>query len=191
MNLFKNPTRPIGFVLNILVVLGCFLVLFISCEKPPLPGPQPQLPALCDTCLPAITTQGLGTFGCRVNGKPWLPKGSWGNPSKVLRYNDELLNIYGYNTDYNSTVAFSFKVIKDTGYYNLESYPFKYSEVAFSPKGIRTDDYNSNPAASGYLHILHFDPFYKGIISGTFAFDAFNDAGDTVHITDGRFDFYF
>jgi hypothetical protein len=58
----------------------CCSLLFHSCTKTPdEPEPDPT-PTPCTNCLPPITTEGKNTFGCKVNGKIWLPKGGGGSP---------------------------------------------------------------------------------------------------------------
>jgi hypothetical protein len=47
--------------------------------------------------------------------------------------------------------------------------------------------YETNNAVTGQLIITKFDAI-KQIVSGTFYFDAINDKGDIMKITNGRFD---
>ncbi len=49
------------------------------------------------------------------------------------------------------------------------------------------DDYFTYARSSGELTITRFDEVNQ-IVSGTFSFNAVNEIGDTVKVTDGRFD---
>jgi hypothetical protein len=171
-------------------ILSCSL-LFHSCTKTPdEPDPVPT-PTPCTNCLPPITTEGKGTFGCKVNGNVWLTKGAWGNPATVMRYSDTLLNIYGFNDKDKSTVALYLSPVLDSGFYNFQTAPFTYSSVAYSPSYNQSETFSSSPATVGFLKIIKFQPYTTGIISGTFEFDVYNSEGDTLHITEGRFDLHF
>ena len=173
------------------------LILFIAaCKKnnTTTPTPLPQ-PTPCDTCLPAITTNGAGTFGCRVNGKVWLPLGGHFTPSISADYtSDKHLNIYAYNDNIVQWLSFEFAPIIDTGYFKF------YSNSLIVQGGLYTiydpqknSYYKADTFQVGFLHILRNEPA-KGIFSGTFSCDLFDiyhqHNNDTIHITDGRFDIH-
>ena len=165
------------------------ILLITACKKnnTTTPTPLPQ-PTTCDTCLPPITTNGAGTFGCRVNGKVWLPVGGGFNPGQWVEYNNQHLIVHGYNYTREQYVDIDYAPILDTG--NYVSYNPNYKTqwaryVTTSP----TVYFNADTIFHGYLHVLRFDPV-KGFMAGTFSFDAYNNKGDTVHITDGRFDLH-
>ena len=51
---------------NILTILACIAIILSlasSCKKEKMPD-----------SLPPITTEGKGTFGCKINGEIWIPK---------------------------------------------------------------------------------------------------------------------
>ena len=50
-------------ILTILVSVAIILSLASSCKKEKMPD-----------ALPPITTEGKGTFGCKINGEIWIPK---------------------------------------------------------------------------------------------------------------------
>lgn len=170
----------------VLLSLPLFLT---SCKKTTPDKPNtPVTPPTCDTCLPDITTSGKGTFGCKVNGKIWLTKGGWLSPATTLGYFNQELTVVGYNSDYEQRVNISLKPLIDSGFYAFETTNFSTSRVLY-----RMDENNlftKEPVSKGYIYIKRFD-LLTGVISGTFAFDAYNSRGDTVHITEGRFDLRF
>jgi len=49
----------------------------MTCENPPVPDPEPE--------LPPITHEGKNTFGCLVNGKVWVAEvdGGFGMIHKI------------------------------------------------------------------------------------------------------------
>jgi hypothetical protein len=176
----------IRFLAHSLLLLS--LPLFLnSCKKSTPDKPNtPVTPPTCDTCLPDITTTGKGTFGCKVNGKIWLPKGGWMSPATRLEYFQYNLMIDGENSE---NVNINVKEIHDTGYFDFSTFQFVSTRALFRNTDL-TINYRSQPITNGYLHLLRFD-MDKGIVSGTFAFDAYNTEGDSVHITEGRFDLRF
>jgi len=54
-------------------------------------------------------------------------------------------------------------------------------------KDFNEDVYNTNSIQNGELKILFYDR-EKGIITGTFWFDAINNNGEIIKVTEGRFD---
>ncbi len=180
------------FILPIAAIL-LLPLLISSCKQPDETSP-PQLPkqTFCDTCLPPITTTGKKTFGCKVNGKVWLPKRGWTKPDMYADYYNNELIIYGYNDITTERLGFSIKPIADTATFtfpngHLESGVGAYSLIRDS----RVIQFVSNPLNRGKIEILRFD-LERGIFSGTFEFDVYDEYnqsnGDTIHITEGRFD---
>ena len=186
----KQYSAPgIAALLLLFALLCC--TTFQSCTKPPDDNPAPgPKPTPCSNCLPPVTTEGKGTFGCKVNGKVWLPKGSWGSPATRIEYFNDNLMINGYRSSDETKVNINVKPIYDTGYYDFSTFNFESSRGLYRNVTL-TINYRAQPITKGYVHLLRFDPYIKGIISGTFEFDAYNSEGDTVHITEGRFDLYF
>lgn len=48
-----------------------------------------------------------------------------------------------------------------------------------------SNEYKTSNVNTGVINVTHYD---GNIISGTFSFDAANDSGEIVHVTEGRFD---
>jgi len=165
------------------------------------------------TELPPITTEGKNTFGCLVDGELLVPyprkaikdnlegfyySGKWGvenhgtfhmfatmygiqgrerkvinirllnrvfDVGEYLLYSDSLRNGNTNITDYNNA---SLRVYDENGKSTFDSWRI----------------YNPN---SGSINILRLDTI-NNIIAGTFYFDAVNKEGDTIKVTDGRFD---
>lgn len=186
MKTIKHLTQKNAKLLMMACVLLCLPFLFISCEKTPV-DPPPPAPIVCDTCLPDITTSGKRTFGCRINGKVWIPKPGY----FTVEYFNRYLNVSADKNKTGEILSFGIgNIPPDTGYFEFPSNSLTKSRMWYSPSDtIWGDEYEANPMIRGYVHILRFD-LEKGIIAGTFASEAYNSAGDTVHITDGRFDFF-
>jgi hypothetical protein len=170
-------------------ILSCSL-LFHSCTKTPDEPDPDTTPKPCTNCLPPITTEGKNTFGCKVNGKIWLPKGGKGIPGTRLSYFDSNLAIIADNYSTDRYLNINIEPIYDTGYYDFTITNLSSSRGVYQ-NGDFTLFFISKPITTGYLHLTRFEPTSTGIVSGTFAFDAYNDKGDTVNITEGRFDLHF
>ncbi len=178
-------TKHIIYALLFLIVLS---VQKCQCKKDdPTPTPIPQ-PIPCDTCLPAITTTGQNTFGCRVNGKVWLPLDGYMEPGVYVDILGKQLIVEGNNSLINENIGILVKPISDTGYISFPTNLLTYSSASYFNKSM-TKYYNIDTIQKGYIYFLRVD-YINGVFSGTFAFDAYNNKNDTVHITDGRFDIH-
>ena len=185
-------TKTIIYTFLLLLVLS---VQRCQCKKDdtiPKPMPTPQ-PIPCDTCLPAITTTGQNTFGCRVNGKVWLPKTTPFNiPALWVEYTLQQLSVHGYNSDRKEYIDIDLGPILDTGLYIFYSSQLSMQWARFVNES-STIDFHADTIFKGNMHLTRFDPV-NGFMSGTFDFDVYDKYhkfnGDTVHITDGRFDLH-
>jgi len=182
-------TKHIIYALLFLIVLS---VQRCQCKKDdPIPAPVPQ-PIPCDTCLPAITTSGKNTFGCRVNGIVWLPLGGGFNPGQWVEYFDQHLIVHGYNDDKGQWINLDVYPIIDTGRYVFYT-PILKVQWADYLNAKTNIDYYADTIYKGYINVLRFDSV-KGLMSGTFEFDVYDKYhkhnNDTIHITDGRFDLH-
>ena len=155
--------------------------------------------------LPPITTTGANTFGCRINGKVWVPsKRPKGDLPQieggiVTRYDSigpeknwyDLL-IFAYREDLTGFQIF-LRRINSIGQYQLfftpsefpscvdcsNSYGYYYTSVS---------DYKSLPIVESSVNLTQYDTINK-IFSGNFSFVALNkNGGDSIFVTDGRFD---
>ncbi len=175
------------------LLLSLFVITTTGCKKPTdnPPTVNNTSPTPCDTCLPPIATEGNSMFGCRVNGKVWLPKDSWMNPMLTLvLYHPDKINLIGviarnYNDNSNlQDVSFSVSPINDTGVVYFPNNKLLHAKANFY---YNKSEYYSEPIQKGFIHFSRVDRI-NGSVAGTFEFDVYSrDRQDTIHITDGRF----
>ena len=151
--------------------------------------------------LPAETTTGAMTFGCKVNGQIFLPKDGNGRPGLYVQYVNlgnvpdggwhlnipavdwQASSIPGINigtdslliaegTTYEFKLSSNFQTMKGTAYANYV---------------VGSDAYPKLNNESGSLFIKKFDQTNR-ILSGTFFFTGTNTNGAKISITEGRFD---
>ncbi|WP_426493370.1 hypothetical protein [Hymenobacter sp. 102] len=176
-------TRP-PLYLALLLLTQCS-----SCkESDPAPAPLPELP-------PATQT-GARTFGCLVNGKPFVAKGinlvrgEWlSNTDWVVsagaRSQNDKFNVYMILTDSLLPVAKP---------YPLRSVSSNYptSKLVGFTTNANTEqcDYKGTRIRTGTLTITRFDAVAR-IMAGSFAFTLYEPGCDSLRVTDGRFDVQF
>ena len=146
--------------------------------------------------LPPETTTGAMTFGCKVNGKVYLPKGGDGFPGIITEYpflgngpgGGWFLNIatrdqsISSNSPGVSITTDSLLLIEGNSYQLQIGKGLAAGEYflgIFSYK-IKNND-------NGTLIITKHDQIQR-ILSGRFSFTATNNNGQKVNITEGRFD---
>ena len=161
-------------------------MLLSSCNSDPLPAP---------------TQTGNNTFGCKINGTPWIPNGSGGfMPTKPIEGGFLSLGsainykrtIYIWATSKDKTQVFLFLEEAKTGVFDLNldtgTRPGALTPRSYglyrSPDGV---DYVTSSAHTGKVTITRVDTA-TNIISGTFFFEASDAKGNIVKITAGRFD---
>lgn len=169
-----------------LLLLLCWLP---ACDK----NPDPEPPQTEEDKLPPATQEGKMTFGCLVDGKAWIPKGSLLYPGIQPTYN-EITGLWGIYAKKDLPVGLQSVLVSgeglqilSSGTYNLTLNESTYSDTTTtcsgSPSGLKK--YKS---INGILEITRLD-ISMGIISGLFSFDAYSqECQDTVKITKGRFD---
>ncbi|MEO5929512.1 MAG: hypothetical protein ABIR47_06245 [Candidatus Kapaibacterium sp.] len=137
-----------------------------------------------DTLI-APTSEGKNILGCRVNQQVWNSTSSitpgygtfgrfWKGQLIVFAVHEE---VFGKGRD--EVIQMNCDSITGTGRYVIDSAEFvdKMVDVTYTaPRGVHE------------LTITALDTA-KGIVAGTFSFNAGNASGDSVHITEGRFDF--
>ncbi len=143
--------------------------------------------------LPPATQTGANTFGCLVNGKAYIPQGNNGTPNFVLLYEPGVqksgFNILTYR--------------KDGGYQDMNLYcgwamPLQKHTFAIGLPVVEASGWYTGPAGDfdndgglkyrhGQLVITRLDE-QAGVIAGTFEFTSVNTKGDTLKVTQGRFD---
>ena len=153
-------------------------------------------PQDCPPDLPCATQTGANTFGCYINGVPWVAKVEpdvWTptahaiaaryDETSYLSYNNNFVSISGsYYGDEFSYISLAFYPLKSIGSIIVDSlglYRFEY----------RAPDvlYEIDVMADYNIEITKLDTDHK-ILSGKFRFDAKSNAGELIKITNGRFD---
>ncbi len=150
--------------------------------------------------LPPTTQSGANTFGCLVNGVPWVPQGSNGTNNLSIDYDPGFNNgIFSISAQrilsVNQTTSIGIG-IRDS--LNFVTPPKKYILSRNSLFGVYYHDFNgcmfgyfdSTISKEGWLLISTYNK-NNGIISGTFEATLIKNACDTIRITKGRFDFKF
>ncbi len=163
----------------------CLAFLSLSCHKEKLPGP---------------TEEGKNTFGCKINGKNWVPNGGGGfsglppvdgGYQGTNDFDTTRNNVFIRAYDKSSSINIYLQSVSRPGTYNLKFNTLDYANV-LNPKnygyyGTNGDGFITTSQSTGTVSISRADTVNK-IVSGTFEFTAVNNAGKTIKITDGRFD---
>jgi hypothetical protein len=147
--------------------------------------------------LPPATQIGANTFGCLVNGKVYVPKGSDGTTKPNLRkiydnfQGDNYLFIETYryvDNVFDGQLYFTTHNLNNVGNYltNNSTNYFIYGGKIFNNCGI--SGYDTTTYRKGNISITKLD-LTAGIISGLFNCKIKPNSCDTIFITDGRFDF--
>lgn len=184
-----------------LLLLFATIAFFVSCNKDDqAPQPEPQIAEIDK--LPPPTQTGANKVGCLVNGKAFLPSGSYpggGNPNPYCAYyHDAYILSFAIVRNENNTsmdgsesiaIYSSNVILEENKIYslNINDQRAGYLITMTSPK---SDRYGTSENHTGELHITKLDK-EKNIISGTFWFDAVNEQGKKVEIREGRFDMKF
>jgi hypothetical protein len=191
------------------LMLSLFLISMISCSK----SKNDELPL--QVTLPPITTEGLNTSGCVINGKIIIPKdginGISGGIIKGLQV-DSGSNFYSplLGNDF-----FSFKItnLKDekgksywiyvhvnnltngVGEYILEQSNGDFYNQSSNNPQIIVRETNNGVSGNTYLSSnnsgkIIITKFNSSICSGTFTatLSNMNDTSDKIQVTEGRFD---
>lgn len=166
----------------------------------------------CKDDLPKPTKKGADTFGCKINGKSWVPEGGsnivYVVPVKAY-YRNNNLSISAFTVNKKEGINISFYIENMIG---IGEYPINVNAMVppwatqFTSHGIykhndrtyydsvtgsygKSTFFATNSNHPGRVTITRFDMDEK-IVSGTFEFTAegWNTSGQTVKITSGRFD---
>ena len=145
--------------------------------------------------LPPITTTGAMTFGCKVNGKVFVPRDGQGRSGLYCQYvnlgtglgGGWFLNIPAIDQVPNNSIGInivtdSLLVVENT------QYQFGLGKgVAKARYYVGLDNYPKDISDTGSLFIIKHDQLNR-ILSGTFSFVGTNANGVKANVTDGRFD---
>lgn len=171
------------------ILLATFLILLITgCKK---------------DNLPTETATGANTFGCKVNGVVYTPSGGDASIGWYPVQGGWFLDVDNNRGLYISTVSGNtkfidlyIKILSTPGIYNL-NYNTTPRPIAYRCENYgyySTKDSNGNYSRfvtnvtyTGWINVKQI--LAGGIIAGTFEFTAYNQqTGETVTVTDGRFD---
>jgi len=149
-----------------------------------------------------VTQEGKNTFGCRVNGVNWTPYFQCGFMTGGCRE----LGFYVNSTDSVHRLPLRFSLITERrnadntfSDFSFDTYwlsPINQVENIFDSLSIGYDKNEEHYSqayqsyTSGAVNITKLDTI-NHIMSGTFSFTLYNSNGDSVVITDGRFDLTF
>ena len=146
--------------------------------------------------LPEITSSGLNSFGCKLNGEIFQDRWSVYDPVPVeaTHYGGSIIIIardsyYGLKI----TLQISGDSLDDFSwgekrhYLTDSSYYFLTEILSDDPPFETNRDLVFGDSA--YIDLIRFDSTSR-IMAGTFQFDALTKEGDTVEVRDGRFDVY-
>jgi len=183
-----------------LLLISTVIFLAASCNKDDTPPPEPELPPL--------TTEGLNTLGCYINGEPWVAEIPPLSEITGLRHleaffhpvlvNPPRENYLGMrakrrNKDgsLSQTLIIELLNVQDEGIYNLTYSDKTYRDLSYN---CSTQFFKLDTTTLHEVNLLKFDSVeifgsrYK-IAAGTFEFTAINhECKDTLRFTDGRFD---
>jgi hypothetical protein len=152
--------------------------------------------------LPPYTTQGLNTFGCLVDGNIFVPQGPIGEIILGSAYQ----YLY-FDTTQTKNSVFNIGAIDkpqsfslSTIHINLDSIKLHQGDTfelgarigsnyfgSYSYTAPNSTTYYTTNGVKGQIIISYLDEINQ-IVSGTFWFNALSSTGDTVYITEGRFD---
>ena len=179
----------------LLCILLTTTLLAASCKKP---KPRTALTEL--EKLPPITQTGANTFGCLVDGKAWLPNGSKpqiGGPNIQVYVDPTFQGGVFYVTGHQyqgpyQTVAFGSSRCTSAGFFTSDFTfnSFDYKKTVNGGISIEFRTPENGFYRKGFFNILRYD-LSNGIFSGTFEVKLYKmdgTFGDTLRITNGRFD---
>ena len=171
--------------LNYILFLLPFFLLVASCDDDTiLPTPETDVPG-----LPPATQTGAGTFGCLVDGEPWVAKSApFASGStvglRVTHYPDwNGFTIGAYNNDDRKSLTIHMSHVNVEGLYEIDRASRGYLSTSICWK-------NETPVDSSfYVNISRLD-YSDRIISGNFSFFTRNEDDNCpeIEISSGRFD---
>ncbi len=149
--------------------------------------------ASCKPELPPVTRVGANSVGALVDGEVWLPVISGLQPNITASFSDtdSLLRVSATNLSDGTDFLWELKPLPASGTYTVDEWSangtkFEYGEIAETTGGDPTP--YSTVSGSGAMEITLLD---SGVFAGEFSFDVTGPSGNTIEISDGRFDFRF
>lgn len=178
---------------TIKLLFALLITLTTSCQSDDDGGGDPI------SQLPEATQTGENTAGCLVDGVPLTPKSNGGINSVFQCFYQQVDGEFFFNISFtdntgednlNVSVRSRMMEISEGETYILNIGAFSESGYGAVYGGSSTSFYSTSTNNTGQLTISKLD-FNNNIVSGTFFFDAVNNSGETVSITEGRFDAQF
>ncbi len=193
----KIVSKKMKNIINSILVL-ITIILITSCSKK-----TPPIPTTDQYGLPFPTHTGANTFGCLIDGVPFVVEGaynSWtGNGIKGgFNLKDSIFNLYAYSKNPKYKFDIMMKLNKnfigkgDANKYLIAGYTSLITNG--SPIPGASGFYVANDSLPSYVTITHTDIDWSTtdarghFISGTFDLTLALSDGSKVHITQGRFD---
>ncbi|MDT0678524.1 DUF6252 family protein [Autumnicola musiva] len=144
--------------------------------------------------LPAATQSGEQTFGCLINGEVFIPDNfGRGRPNAFYQFVNGAytLGIHASNKSGEELLsvglgALHVEPVQETQYILNSEASGNFYGIYLLGGGLTLDTTTTNNSP-GTINITNFDP-ENFIISGTFEFTVFDNEGNEIKITDGRFD---
>ena len=176
---------------RLLYILFLFPLLFTGCEL--FDPPEPDEPNSSEEELPPVSFTGEGIFAMRVNGEVWKIGGFMDEIDGGFDSQSGFLRVNSWNEPENQGVVFHLDSVSGPGTYPLVFSRYQSGSIGSAARWYpgSAGSYGTDSTHTGTLTLIRADDEYPYVLSGTFEFDAVNEAGEVVHITDGRFDFYY
>ena len=169
------------------LVISLLSLVLLSCKKEV-------------TELPPATQTGAKTFGLKINGEMWVPKGFAGLPDNdklIARLLGNVLIVTAQDLSSSPTeTEFELRIfgVTGTGTYSMNTntnYPSGPTSYGYHVKRRLNplDEWITSAAQTGSVTLTRLDTTAH-IVSGTFQFNAGNlvNAAQTIAVTEGRFD---
>ncbi len=165
-------------------LIPAFLLIFLACKKH---DAEPE--------LPAETQVGANTFGCRFNGRAWIPEADEKplNNCTDLRFEFEPYRDSGFfsftatNCKQGGYVSINADIAGKTGIYPIGDLDSTYRSLILAGDKCTYESGEPDTYCQGSITFTRVD-YRAGIVSGRFAFVIHKPGCDTLKVTDGRFD---
>ena len=180
--------KPFAMKKAIFLAMCLFICFVFSCKNDDDGG------CVGLACLPPETQTGENTFGCLLDGEPFIPRGGVNRPDCVYQLIDGkwYFQLQGNNEDgsfIRRTIVINTlgKEIEEGVSYDLVEEKAGNAYAIFSNNTIFSFTSSENP---GELYISKLD-MSNQIVSGTFSFELIDNEGNLRQVTNGRFDMKF
>lgn len=149
--------------------------------------------------LPNATEEGRNVFGCKINGKPWVPYGETG--FQAIKPITGGFNLLGENPGVRriwirtrskdkQEIQLHIKDVRIGEYIlneDTQILPIALFAINYGMYQTGNSTYTTSSKYTGKVNITKADTV-TGVLAGTFEFTVGNSNGTTFKITDGRFD---